>query len=68
MSDPGERWRPLAGSVLLVVACGAVVAAAFWVLDLYLGDMPSPVAGFAAGAALALVSVLRGWRDQRRNR
>lgn len=68
MSDAGDRWRPLAGSVLLVVACGAVVAVAFWLLDLYLGDMPSPVAGFVAGAVLALVSVLRGWRDQRRNR
>lgn len=68
MTERADRWRPVAGSVLFVVACGAVVAVAFWLLDLYLGDMPSPAAGFVAGAALALVSALRAWRDQRRGR
>jgi hypothetical protein len=68
VSDTGQRWRPVVGSLLLVLACGAVVAGAFWVLDAYLGDMPSPLAGFVAGAGLALVSVLRGWRDERRGR
>lgn len=63
----GQGWRPLLGSALLVVGCGAVVAGAFWVLDAYLGDMPSPVAGFVAGSGLALVSVVRGWRDRGRD-
>jgi hypothetical protein len=55
------------GTVLLAIGCGAVVALAFWLLDAYLGDMPSPLAGFVAGAGLALVSVLRALRDHRRD-
>jgi hypothetical protein len=43
-----------------------VVALAFWLLDLYLGDMPSAFSGFVAGALLALVAGLRGRRDARR--
>lgn len=68
MTDGEDRGRPLAGALLLVLGCGAVVAFAFWLLDLYLGDMPSPAAGFTAGGGLALVSVLRAWWDQRRSR
>ncbi|MFZ5869977.1 MAG: hypothetical protein ACOYXW_05545 [Actinomycetota bacterium] len=68
MTGPEDRWRPIVGSVLLVLGVGAVVAGAFWVLDAYLGDMPSPLTGFLAGGALALVSVLRMWRDRREGR
>jgi hypothetical protein len=67
VSTPHGRWRgPWAGLAVMCLVCGGVVALAFWLLDLYLGDMPSAFSGFVAGALLALVAGLRGRRDARR--
>ena len=68
MTAPAEPGRPLLGALLLVVGVGAVVGLAFWLLDLYLGDMPSWWSGALAASALTGIAMLRGWRDQRRQR
>ncbi len=63
----GDR-RPLALAAAAVLACAAVSAGAFWLLDLVVGDMPSPWWGALGGAVLAVLSYLRTGREQRRDR
>ncbi len=61
--------RRLALILAVMAFCGLVTAAAFWVLDLALGDMPHPLWGAVLGAGAALASYVRtGWSGRRRGR
>ena len=58
--------RRFAVAVAAVLGCALVTAGAFWLLDVAVGDMPSPWWGAAGGAALGLISYVRTGREQRR--
>lgn len=52
----------MAVAAAAVAACAALTALVFWLLDLLLGDMPSPWWGALGGALAAVVSYVRTGR------